>query len=152
MEPTTNYLEDLEKEIVIVPVDKGLRLANFLIDYILFIVVLFAVGMAYAAFAVSQDEGYLSEDSGMSTFAEYVFTYLTMLGYYSLIEGVSDGRSLGKLITNTVAVRKDGKPFTFKDAVLRSLCRLIPFEPLAALFSYEPWHDSITNTTVIKRR
>jgi len=153
MEPTTSYLEDLEKEVSLDPADKGLRFVNYLVDIILYIVLLFAIEMLYAIVAISQNQSDLvQEEAGTPSFAVYAFSYLFFVVYYTLSEGVSDGRTLGKLITNTVAVRRDGKPFTFKDALLRSLCRLIPFEPLAALFSFEPWHDSITNTTVVKRR
>jgi hypothetical protein len=39
---------------------------------------------------------------------------------------------------------------TFKDALLRSLCRLIPFEVFSGFGV--PWHDSLTNTMVVKKR
>ena len=70
--------------------------------------------------------------------------------YYTLCEKLFDGRTLGKLITGTKAVRLDGSSLTFKDALLRSLSRMVPFEVLSGFGV--PWHDSWTDTTVIKNR
>jgi uncharacterized RDD family membrane protein YckC len=70
--------------------------------------------------------------------------------YYTLLEGGNQGRTIGKLMTSTRAVRLDGKPLTYTDALLRSLCRLIPFEVVSGL-GYAPWHDRLTKTTVVKK-
>lgn len=76
---------------------------------------------------------------------------LSYMVYYPCCETVFRGYTMGKLITGTKAVRTDGKALSFKDALLRSLCRIIPFEPLSAL-GPEPWHDRMTKTMVIKAR
>jgi uncharacterized RDD family membrane protein YckC len=60
------------------------------------------------------------------------------------------GRTLGKLITGTAAVKDDGTALTFKDVLLRSVCRLIPFEPISILFGGF-WHDTLAHTMVIKK-
>jgi uncharacterized RDD family membrane protein YckC len=60
------------------------------------------------------------------------------------------GQTLGKLFTGTRAIRTDGEELTFKDALLRSLCRLIPFEVFSGFGV--PWHDSLTITMVVKKR
>jgi uncharacterized RDD family membrane protein YckC len=77
--------------------------------------------------------------------------FVLFILYYGLLEGISKGKTLGKLITGTRAVREDGTPISFGDAFKRTLCRIIPFEPFSA-FGYKPWHDSITNTIVIKEQ
>jgi uncharacterized RDD family membrane protein YckC len=69
---------------------------------------------------------------------------------YTVLEGISGGRSVGKLITNTQAVRENGARIGWKDALLRSLCRLVPFEAFSA-FGGHPWHDRWTRTMVIQR-
>jgi uncharacterized RDD family membrane protein YckC len=61
------------------------------------------------------------------------------------------GRTLGKLITGSKAVREDGTSLTWKDACLRSLSRMVPFEPFSALGG-APWHDRWTKTTVVRTR
>ena len=76
---------------------------------------------------------------------------LTLL-YYTLLEGLT-GRSLGKLVTGTKVVDANGNPPGFARALLRSLCRFIPFEPFSFLGSdTRGWHDSMTRTWVIKSR
>lgn len=77
-----------------------------------------------------------------------IFNYII---YYTLCEKLFKGYTLGKLITGTRAVRDDGTELTFKDAILRSLSRLVPFEPFSG-FGGHPWHDKWTNTMVIKSR
>jgi uncharacterized RDD family membrane protein YckC len=71
--------------------------------------------------------------------------------YYTFCEKLFKGYTLGKLITGTRAIRQDGDELTFKDAALRSLSRCVPFEVFSG-FSTLPWHDSWTNTMVIKSR
>ncbi|MBK6634385.1 MAG: hypothetical protein IPG38_08770 [Chitinophagaceae bacterium] len=55
------------------------------------------------------------------------------------------------MVTGTRAIRQDGNELTFKDALLRSLCRLVPFEVFSG-FNILTWHDSWTETMVIKAR
>jgi uncharacterized RDD family membrane protein YckC len=77
--------------------------------------------------------------------------YLNYIIYYTLCEKLFKGRTLGKLITGTRAIRQDGKELSFKDALLRSLSRCVPFEFFSG-FNTLTWHDSWTNTMVIKAR
>jgi uncharacterized RDD family membrane protein YckC len=81
----------------------------------------------------------------------YIVAIFNYLMYYTICEKAFNGYTLGKMITGTKAIRADGQPLTFKDAFLRSLSRLVPFEPFSALGG-TPWHDSWTKTTVIKAR
>jgi len=85
----------------------------------------------------------------------FLFSYLissfNYLLYYTLCEKLFKGYTLGKVITGTRALRQDGNELTFKDAILRSLSRLVPFEILSG-FSTLTWHDSWTNTMVVKAR
>ncbi|MFI5131510.1 MAG: RDD family protein [Chitinophagales bacterium] len=80
-------------------------------------------------------------------YAVGIFNYLL---YYTICEKAFKGYTLGKLISGTRAIRDDGKELTFKDALLRSLSRLVPLEAFSG-FS-KPWHDSWTNTQVIQVR
>lgn len=75
---------------------------------------------------------------------------INYLIYYTLCEKLFKGVTAGKLITGTRAVRDDGAPLTFRDTFLRSLARLVPFEPLSIFFD-RPWHDSWTRTSVVKK-
>jgi uncharacterized RDD family membrane protein YckC len=80
----------------------------------------------------------------------YAIGFFNYLLYYTICEKAFRGYTLGKLISGTRAIRDDGKELTFKDALLRSLSRLVPFEAFSGFG--KPWHDSWTNTTVIQVR
>lgn len=75
-----------------------------------------------------------------------IFNYAV---YYTLMEKLFKGKTIGKFITGTRAIRTDGNELSFRDALLRSLCRLIPFEVFSGFGV--PWHDSFTHTMVVKK-
>jgi len=81
----------------------------------------------------------------------YSLSFLNYLIYYTFCEKVFKGHTLGKLITGTRAIREDGENLSFKDAFLRTLSRLVPFEFFSGLGD-RPWHDSWTKTMVVKAR
>jgi uncharacterized RDD family membrane protein YckC len=81
----------------------------------------------------------------------YIIAIFNYIFYYTLCEKLFKGYTLGKLITGTRAVKDDGSELSFKDAILRSLSRLVPFEAFSG-FGGHPWHDQWTNTMVIKTR
>jgi uncharacterized RDD family membrane protein YckC len=135
----------------------GQRFLNFLIDNLLM-----RFGLSYLTGTIV---GYLlaiffpeymsrilynrtSFDFLLIVYTVAIFNYLI---YYTFCEKVFRGYTLGKLVTGTRAICEDGTDLTFKDAFLRSLSRLVPFEALSAL-GYSPWHDRWTKTMVIKAR
>ena len=81
----------------------------------------------------------------------YLLGTINFLLYYTICEKAFRGHTLGKLITGTRAIRLDGGELTLKDAFLRSLSRIVPFESFSALWG-APWHDTWTRTTVIRTR
>jgi uncharacterized RDD family membrane protein YckC len=148
-----DLLQEYENEIHLVPVSAGIRFLNFLIDYIIVVVLLSGIFIVIAASALTEaaiNASASTDEVYGGLFAQYLLGALSIVAYYTLFEVATKGRSLGKLITGTVAVKDDGTTLTFKDALLRSLCRLIPFEPFSA-FGGRPWHDTITHTMVIKK-
>ena len=80
-----------------------------------------------------------------------MISYLNYIVYYTLCEKLFKGYTLGKLITGTRAIRQNGQELTLKNALLRSLSRCVPFE-LFSGFGTLTWHDSWTDTMVIKSR
>ena len=80
-----------------------------------------------------------------------LIAYLNYIIYYTICEKLFRGYTLGKLITGTRAIRQDGGELTFRNALLRSLSRLVPFEIFSG-FSTLTWHDSWTDTMVVKTR
>lgn len=133
---------------------QGQRFLNLLIDNILM-----RLTLTYAtSFILGKILMMLSPDlmvniiNGNGKIGLYVLAYLVVifnyLVYYTLCERLLRGQTIGKLITKTKAIRNDGEELTFRDALLRSLCRMIPFEIFSGFGV--PWHDSLTNTMVVK--
>jgi uncharacterized RDD family membrane protein YckC len=69
--------------------------------------------------------------------------------YYVCFEVIS-GRTLGKVLTGTRVVTTDGLPLSIPTALVRTLCRLIPFEPMSFSLGENWWHDSLSRTQVVR--
>ena len=74
-----------------------------------------------------------------------MFNYLVLESFF--------GRSFGKLITGTIVVNENGLKPTFQSIIIRTFCRLIPFDGLSFLGkSGRIWHDSLSKTYVVNRK
>ncbi|WP_343668262.1 RDD family protein [Chitinophaga sp.] len=148
-----DILKEFNEEVMIPePVDKGIRLANFLIDGVLSTIYIFVVAICVGmvlGLIIPNLSYWIVANQGLFKFLTYVFTYAIWPLYYVLQEGLLKGRTIGKLITGSVAIRLDGQPLTWKNAFGRSYARLVPFEMFSALGT--PWHDSWTGTTVVSK-
>ncbi len=83
---------------------------------------------------------------------KYAFVSVVILLYYNLFE-LFFSVTIGKLITNTVVVDRNGKKPSTDEILMRSICRLIPFEILSFLGTPgKGWHDAISKTYVVKRQ
>jgi uncharacterized RDD family membrane protein YckC len=147
-------LDNWKQDMYVDPVSSGVRFANFMIDMVVFIVIIFVllfigVMIAYGKGVKMPDLENLQYNTQVKII-DIVGTRILLIIYYTLYEGITKGRSFGKYATNTIVIKEDGTPFTFKDAFLRSLGRIIPFEPLSAL-GYRPWHDSLSKTAVVRK-
>ncbi len=155
--PDHNSGDTLNLEITYEYASTGQRFLNYLIDNLLMQFGLgFLTGMAVGVMLALVAPEYLQRVAyDESTFDYFLLNYLiaivNYLLYYTICEKGFKGYTLGKLVTGTRAIRIDGGELTIKDAVLRSLSRLVPFEAFSA-FGGHPWHDTWTNTMVIKSR
>jgi uncharacterized RDD family membrane protein YckC len=153
----TGLSEELASYIQYEQASTGQRFLNFLIDNLLMRFGLsYLTGAAVGFLLATLFPDYASKIVYDRTSLDFILLLymvgiLNYLIYYTFCEKVFRGYTLGKLITGTRAVRDDGTELTFKDAILRSLTRLVPFEVFSAL-GYRPWHDAWTKTTVIKAR
>ena len=139
-----------------VEASRGQRFLNFLIDNLLMRYGLnwasgYAIGYMLASFFPEFYLDMVNERSYEFWITVYLVYFLNYIVYYTFCEKVFNGYTLGKIITGTRAVRQDGKELSFKDALLRSLARIVPFEAFSAFGGY-PWHDQWTRTMVIKSR
>lgn len=138
MQEPQDLLADIEHEMVFTPASTGLRFANYLIDVMVFYMLIFLFGILAGTL--------FNPDKPLTL---YFITFLIFFGYYTLMEGATGGKTLGKLVTGTRAIKANGSSFGFGDAALRSLCRFVPFEPLSTLAG-APWHDKWAGTLVVK--
>jgi uncharacterized RDD family membrane protein YckC len=121
---------------------KTKRFFNYLIDLI--IIYIFVFGSAFLL-AITNPK-VASENAAL---LGYTLAFIGILGYYSLFEGLTS-QTIGKMITGTIVITEDGNKISFKNALIRSLCRLIPFEGLS-FFGERGWHDTITETRVVNK-
>ncbi len=132
------------------------RLFNFIIDNIIIRLTLsyvmgYLVGKTLVAIAPEFTLKLVNDYGKAGVYGlAYLVVILNYLVYYTLSEKLFKGQTIGKLITGSRAVKQDGEELTIKDAFLRSACRLIPLEVVSAFG--RPWHDTITDTMVIKTR
>ena len=123
------------------------RFVNYLIDTIIFYVVMYGmVAILLILFYIKKGR---PDNSGLFQLWLFLSSYILYVLFYTFSEGASRGRSVGKLVTRTKVVREDESEITWKDAFIRSLCRVVPFEALSAFGGY-PWHDKWSNTKVIR--
>ncbi len=128
------------------PAPAGLRFANLLLDYGVQIGLGFVIG--FLAVEVWGEAGY----EWLMDIPDIVFGLVIGCAYYLGFEWAF-GRTVGKLITGTRVVSASGERVGFGGIVGRTLCRLIPFEAFSFLGAEaRGWHDSMTNTYVVKCR
>ena len=108
-----------------VPAGTAQRLANYIIDillfYIVFYIAIIFAGLSAAA-TIADDEGNFSNSAVLGTMMTvYLVAFLAFFAYYTLLED-SKGKTIGKMITRTKVVLTDGQPMTYGTAFLRTLC------------------------------
>lgn len=65
-----------------------------------------------------------------------------------LIESVFS-RTPGKVVKKTKVVNYEGNKPSTLSILIRSLCRMIPFDSISFLGSYRGWHDTVSKTYVV---
>jgi uncharacterized RDD family membrane protein YckC len=152
-QPSGDLLSD--SDIPYQPATTGQRFLNYFIDNLFMRFGLsFLTGALFGVVFQFFSPTFLENISVPGSFAFWIFLFMIAIFnyvlYYTLCETLMNGYTLGKFITGTKAIRLDGRPLTFKDAFLRSLTRVVPFEAFSGFGV--PWHDSWTSTQVIKSR
>jgi len=151
METEESLLTEILIDNDLIDATPGQRFVNMLLDLIGFYIFSFVVGIIVGIgirFMAIYNHEVMSSGSLQIFF--FVMGLISYLLYYTLLEKIANGKTLGKLVTKTRAVRYDGTKLTFKNAFLRSLVRFVPLDGLVLLFSGAPWHDEWTNTRVVK--
>jgi uncharacterized RDD family membrane protein YckC len=113
------------------------RFLNFIIDTIVwFIIVAILTNFVNPKDPIQMVFGYLI------FFASYV-------GYYAFME-TKYQKTIGKFITKTKVVNKNGTKPQGGDILRRTFCRLIPFDRISFLFTPNGFHDRLSDTILIK--
>ncbi|WP_430816496.1 RDD family protein [Carboxylicivirga sp. RSCT41] len=113
--------------------DKGIRIINFTID-------LLAIAVAYSVIS----------NLIIVSINPNIIMYVCMFFYYLIFESIN-GRTIGKIITDTKVVdSKHTKP-GFLRILLRTVLRFNPFDVMSYLLGTEVGaHDKISRTMVVK--
>jgi len=131
-----------EELIPITLASQGQRFGTMLLDTVFFLIFAVILGFVLGLLRLGQ----LIENTN-----DYLLGIIILLIYYVPQEALS-GRTLGKRITGTKAVKEDGNELSFGQALGRTLCRFIPFEAFSFFGGKgrpRGWHDSIPKTKVI---
>ncbi|GAB0155470.1 hypothetical protein CHRYSEOSP005_07310 [Chryseobacterium sp. Alg-005] len=127
----------------------GIRFSNYIIDSIVLII----VNMILSFIAL-----FLYEITALTFFDFYnnggllweiVSGNIICAIYYYLWERFSDGRTVGKYLTNTKVISTDGLQPSAQQILYRSLSRIVPFDAISFLGGGNGWHDSWSDTRVI---
>lgn len=130
----------------------GKRFANVVIDYVARLGLTFVIGMIAAMIGVlTGNEEILIFFQNITRIQELTIGLVVLLIYYNVFE-IFFGTTIGKLFTKTVVVDIYGEKPNANAILIRSLCRLIPFEVFS--FFGTPcvgWHDSLSKTYVVNK-
>jgi uncharacterized RDD family membrane protein YckC len=125
---------------------KSKRFGNFVIDLIFRYVII--IILSFIA-VVIDPEGFSLWLESVTTLEDIMYSLLLLIVYFIVTESIFQ-RTVGKLITGTMVVMGDGSKPSFGTIVLRTLCRLIPFEAFSFIGDDAyGWHDSFSNTYVV---
>ncbi|MFD0939950.1 RDD family protein [Pedobacter boryungensis] len=128
--------------------NSGKRLANYLIDGTVYYIII-----VFISFIIEMLIPYSVSEMNINRIEERLVGLVLYGLVMFLIEAAFQGKSLGKLITGTKAVKNDGGTLNMKDAFIRNFIRAIPFNALSALGTpCRPWHDSLSNTIVVDEK
>ena len=123
-------------------VEKGIRFGYYIIDVVFIYMLAFIIG--FASVVAGADATTLA-DPIMSR----VFGLLIFVGYYLILESTT-GTTLGKMILGYTVINQYAEKPSFLNSLGRNFARAVPFEAFSC-FSERGWHDTWSNTYVVKK-
>lgn len=135
---------------------KSLRFANYIIDRIIFYAMFAVVGVLLIVIGelVGSDSiiEFIEGLEDINPLIDRLITMIIFIVFYMILEGLTQ-RTIGKLITKTKVVLEDGRKPSPETIVIRSLCRMIPFDAFSFLGNpSRGWHDTLSKTYVVDIR
>jgi hypothetical protein len=133
----TNSFDDIHQAIA---QEKTERFWNYMVDIFMSLFLILPLTTYFY---------YRFSEGRSNPFYQMLFMILFFVLYYTLTEGLFKV-TFGKIITKSTVIDEKGEIISFDKSIGRTLCRLIPFEPFSFLLKERGWHDSITDTYVVK--
>lgn len=130
---------------------KGQRLLNFVIDLFIIYVIEISIGTTIILIGDLTKSDTASNWVSSLSIVESFFFGLVILFFYYLITEMYFSRTFGKYFTKTIVVKHEGSRPNMKSIIVRTLSRLIPFEPFSFLTVERGWHDTLSVTYVVKK-
>ena len=130
------------------------RFVNYIVDMIMLVFMFILLGMVSVIIGdLLGSKKVINFIAGLdkNQIALYTVTFIVTLIYYNLFEILS-ARTIGKLITKTIVVDENGEKPHSDRILIRSLCRLIPFNPFSVLVMGIGWHDMLSKTYVVDKK
>ncbi len=121
-------------------VSSGVRFVNYIIDSI--VVSLLIMIIIFGSLFL------LGTNFESAYFLVMIMLFLSILFYYAFME-YKYQKTVSKFITKTKVVTSNGEKPNLNDIIIRTLCRLIPFDRISFLFTKNGFHDKLSNTKVI---
>ncbi|MDQ8003872.1 MAG: RDD family protein [Pedobacter sp.] len=141
-------------DVVFRPVNRWNRLFHHLFDVAFYFSAIYSTSSTYRYLLFNTnflDIPFLASlirASNTLTGASIIVSFFTLF-YYLVLEVVFN-ITIGKTILGNIIVNDEGARPSIAQRFGRTFCRLIPFNALSFLFNQRGWHDSITNTYVVK--
>lgn len=130
-----------------VPVSKGTRFLNRLLDTLLLVLIIYN---SYQWWSYVFEPFFDNISYIVVPIIIVLLEYFLIIVYYLLVEYFFH-TSFGKVLTKTTVINAQGGYPSFSTTLVRSLCRLIPFDSLSFLFGDKGgWHDTISKTGVVE--
>ena len=124
-------------------VSSGIRFLHYIIDFVIAYLLILVIFIILGLFINPTSNNFIG---GLLTLITVLGTFL---GYYAVME-IKFQKTVAKFITKTKVVKIDGNKPTASEIVVRTICRLIPFDGISYLFVKNGLHDYLSKTKVIK--
>lgn len=118
------------------------RLINYIVDTAT-ILMMFFLSLKTLPFILKKVPFDFSFDINIVLTINFIF-------YYLIFEGIN-GRTMGKYLTQTKVISKNGAKPKFTQIIVRTLVRILFIEVLSYIAKRpNGWHDRASNTEVVK--
>ncbi|MGK7391089.1 MAG: RDD family protein [Candidatus Cyclobacteriaceae bacterium M2_1C_046] len=123
------------------------RIINVIVDMIVIFILWFILSLI--TIITGLEQFYIDKAGEQIPIISMIIILPTFWAYYIFSEYIFQ-RTLGKMLTKSKVVTLNGDKPTFKQILIRTLSRNIPFEYLSYLITVKGIHDKLSNTRVIK--